>query len=173
MPEKYNVDNIELRSEEVQDILGQVPRWIVRWGITLVLIILLGILVGSYFFKYPDLINARITILSQNPPVKVIAIVNGRLDQLFIHDNQKVIKNELIGIIENPANYKHVFELKRKLDSIEVYFTTPDSFESIKFPSSSKTIMGCLFFSKSVRYLFSLSNNASSAFLSSICSLNS
>ena len=30
-----NNKNIELRSEEVQEVMGQVPAWIVRWGICL------------------------------------------------------------------------------------------------------------------------------------------
>mgnify|MGYP007019927609 FL=1 len=32
-----NNKDIELRSEEVQEVMGQVPAWIVRWGITAVI----------------------------------------------------------------------------------------------------------------------------------------
>ena len=45
---------IELRSEEVQEVMGQIPAWIVRWGITILFIVVLALLVGSYFFRYPD-----------------------------------------------------------------------------------------------------------------------
>ena len=31
--EKKN--DIELRSEEVQEVMGEIPSWIIRWGITL------------------------------------------------------------------------------------------------------------------------------------------
>ena len=31
----------ELRSEEVQEILGRPPRWILRWGITLLFSVIL------------------------------------------------------------------------------------------------------------------------------------
>ena len=41
---------IELRSEEVQEVMGQIPAWIVRWGITILFIVVLALLVGSYFF---------------------------------------------------------------------------------------------------------------------------
>ncbi|MBC8620117.1 hypothetical protein H8788_20470, partial [Parabacteroides faecis] len=44
---------IELRSEEVQEVMGQIPAWIVRWGITLLFVVVLALLVGSYFFIYP------------------------------------------------------------------------------------------------------------------------
>lgn len=53
---------IELRSEEVQELMGQVPHWILRWGIILIGFLMAGLLTGSYFFKYPDVLNASITI---------------------------------------------------------------------------------------------------------------
>ena len=48
--EKRNKD-IELRSEEVQEVMGQVPAWIVRWGIRLLFLVVVTLLVGSCFFK--------------------------------------------------------------------------------------------------------------------------
>ena len=34
---------IELRSEEVQEILTRVPHWMIRWGSVLVLLIVLSL----------------------------------------------------------------------------------------------------------------------------------
>jgi hypothetical protein len=81
-------EHIELRSDEVQEILGTPPRWIIRWGITIMLLVVLVLLAGSYFYKYPDLISSRITIVSENPPVQIVAKSNGKLDQLFVENNQ-------------------------------------------------------------------------------------
>ena len=36
-PPYENNKDIELRSEVVQEVMGQVPAWIVRWGITAVI----------------------------------------------------------------------------------------------------------------------------------------
>ncbi|MFM8741657.1 MAG: hypothetical protein ACKOC0_15860 [Cytophagales bacterium] len=35
-------NKIDLRSEEVQDIITQIPRWLLRWGITLIFVLFLG-----------------------------------------------------------------------------------------------------------------------------------
>ena len=43
-------EDIEIRSEEVQDILTETPKWIVRRGIMVIFIITLLCVVGSYFF---------------------------------------------------------------------------------------------------------------------------
>ena len=56
---KEILDNIELRSESVQDILTKPPHWIIRWGNTVVFIILAMILLMSYFIKYPERMTSR------------------------------------------------------------------------------------------------------------------
>jgi multidrug resistance efflux pump len=125
--------NIEIRSDEVQEILGTPPRWIIRWGITIMLMVVVVLLCGSYFYKYPDMITARVTILSENPPVQVVARSNGKLDQLFVANNQQVSTGEVLGLIENSANYNDAYRLLAKLDSIEYLFGNPESFSEINF----------------------------------------
>ena len=51
---------IELRSEKVRHIIGEIPSGIVRYGITIITIVLLVLLVGAYFIPYPEIISARI-----------------------------------------------------------------------------------------------------------------
>lgn len=53
---------IELRSEEFQEIVQQSPRWMIRSGISLIFGFLIILLAASWFFRYPDLIEAKITI---------------------------------------------------------------------------------------------------------------
>ncbi|RIH64278.1 HlyD family efflux transporter periplasmic adaptor subunit [Mariniphaga sediminis] len=126
-------NEIELRSDEVQEILGTPPRWIIRWGITIILLVVIVLLAGSYFYKYPDLIPARVTILSENPPVQIVAKANGKLDQLFVENNQQVVSGEILGVIENTANYSDAYRLLEKLDTIETWFHTPKKFNEISF----------------------------------------
>jgi hypothetical protein len=53
-------DKIELRSEKVRHIIGEIPLRIVRYGITIITIVILGLLVGAYFIPYPETISAKI-----------------------------------------------------------------------------------------------------------------
>jgi len=46
--------DIELRSEEFQELLGVVPPWILRWGITVLAVVVVVLLIGSAIIKYPD-----------------------------------------------------------------------------------------------------------------------
>ena len=46
-------DRIELRSEKVRRILGEVPNGYVRWGISVVSIIFIILIVAVMCIKYP------------------------------------------------------------------------------------------------------------------------
>ncbi len=114
--EKENIREIELRSEEFQEILGHVPHWIIRWGI-LVIFISVGILVaGSWIFKYPDIKRAPIIVTTENPPATLVAKVNGKIEKLFAGDNDSVVKDQHLALIENPADYGDVMDLKKKMN---------------------------------------------------------
>ena len=116
MAEKdLHIKNIELRSEEIEDVLGRPPKRIVRWGITVVFVIFAILFTGSWFVKYPDVITSAVEVTSQNPPAYIEARVGGKLDKLFVEDKQYVDSGAYLAIIENPANYEDVFELKNIL----------------------------------------------------------
>jgi hypothetical protein len=146
-------EQIEIRSDEVQEILGTPPRWIIRWGITIMLLVVLVLLAGSYFYKYPDLISARVTIVSGNPPVQIVAKSNGKLEQLFVANNQQVEAGEILGLIENTANYQDAYRLLAKLDSVESFFETPEKFNEISFSENYSLGQYHAFFSSFVSQL--------------------
>ncbi len=119
MPEN-NLDDIQLRSEEVQEILTQVPHWMIRWGNMLIFILVLVILFISWLIKYPDVIPAEAIITTTIPPQKEFAKTTGKIDTILVKDNQIVPRNTPLAIIENTANYKDVFFLKSVIDTIRV-----------------------------------------------------
>mgnify|MGYP000996928819 FL=1 len=53
-------DKIELRSEKVRHIIGEIPSRVVRYGITIITIVVLGLLAGAYFIPYPETISAKV-----------------------------------------------------------------------------------------------------------------
>jgi HlyD family secretion protein len=105
----------ELRSEEVQEVLGWVPPWILRAGITVLFVIVIVLFIGSWFYKYPDIIEAPLIVTSYTPPVQVNARVNGKITQLLVTDKQPVKISDYLAVIENPANINDVNQLKRQL----------------------------------------------------------
>ncbi|AZA53282.1 HlyD family secretion protein [Chryseobacterium sp. G0201] len=131
------LDNIELRSESVQDILTQPPHWMIRWGNTIIFIILLLILGMSYIIKYPEFIPAPIVVTSQNPPEKLEARINSKIEKIFIKNHQEVKKNQVLMVMQSAANYKDILELKKLVDSI-----SPNQLRSFPVQQSSHFKLG-------------------------------
>lgn len=118
-----NNGNVEIRSQEVQEILGQMPSWIIRRGIALIFVVIALVVVGSYFFKYPDIITSRLVMTTKNPPAELMAKVDGKIEYLRVKENQRVEKGSVLAILENPARIEDVDSLATKLRSIQLFFT--------------------------------------------------
>src|SRR4051812_13124045 len=88
--------NPYVRSEEVQDILGATPGWMVRWGMIVLALFFLGGIIVAAIFKYPDVIEGDAIITSRNPPVKVINKMFGIIDHIFVTNNQEVKQGDIL-----------------------------------------------------------------------------
>jgi len=110
---------VELKSPAVQEVLGRPPQWIIRWGITVILIVIAGLFVGSYFFKYPDVVSATVEVTTENLPVQLVARATGKIDSLFIADNEIVEDGQYLAVIENPAKFEDVVRLKNTVSDLE------------------------------------------------------
>jgi len=110
--------DIELRSEEFQEILGTVPPWILRWGITVLAVVVVVLLIGSAIIKYPDVISAQIVLTGSTPPAAIVAHASGKLKELYVTDNQNVKTGDYLAVIDNPARTEDIRFLKNYLDTL-------------------------------------------------------
>jgi multidrug resistance efflux pump len=108
---------LELRSEEVHEILTRIPNWMIRWGSIVVSGVIFILLFATWFIKYPDIVSAPILITTNIPPEKVIAKTTGKIETILVLDKALVLENTPLAIIQNTANYKDVFLLKNLLEN--------------------------------------------------------
>lgn len=118
-------NKINLRSDEINEILGTPPRWIVRWGITVIFAVIVTIFVGCFFFKYPQVVVAPVVITAENPPSVIVSRVAGKPQVIFVDDGEPIRRGDTLGVMESSANYKHIVLLARLLER----FSINDSFE--------------------------------------------
>lgn len=107
-----HLDNLELRSESVQEILSNPPSWIIRWGSTVIALVLIIILTISYFVKYPDFINSQVVITTQNPPEKIEARISGKIEKVLVTNQQNIKENDVLAYLQTNANYQDVLKIK-------------------------------------------------------------
>lgn len=107
---------IELRSEDFNEVLSTVPAWIIRWGITVTACVVLILLVGSAVFKYPDIISSSVILTGTTPVSAIVAKTSGKLQELYVGNNQQVKANTLLAVIENPARTNDIVRLKELVE---------------------------------------------------------
>ncbi|EGV44197.1 HlyD family efflux transporter periplasmic adaptor subunit [Bizionia argentinensis JUB59] len=129
------LEEIELRSEQVQDILSYVPHWMIRYGNILFLGIIILFFSLSWLIKYPDVITAEALVTTLIPPQKEYAKISSRIDSVFVENNQVINKNTILATLENTANFKDIQALKHIIDTIK-----PNN-ESFYFPIDNLPIL--------------------------------
>lgn len=95
-------------SEEAQEILGHIPPWTIRWGITVIFSIFAIIILGCCVIKYPERVNATVVIRTLNAPVDVVFRSGGNLEIISVSNGDVVKKNDILGVINTGADYKDI-----------------------------------------------------------------
>lgn len=129
-------NNISLRSEEVQEIMGEVPAKIVRWGTSIIFIVIIILIAGSYFFKYPEVINSDIKITIENSEISNNICISS-FDAGKIKAGQKV----LIRLYSFPESEFGFLEGEVKNISFK-YLENGKYIATIYFPKNLKTNIG-------------------------------
>ena len=126
-----NENNIEVLNEEIQEILGTPPGWILRFGTLIFLIVIVVLIWLSYWIQYPDVVVSEIIVSFNDPPSKLISPKSGYLNKLHAVNNQMVKKGQLLISYNSEANYQDVLSLYEKL--LQVKQTNQSSILSLSF----------------------------------------
>ena len=129
--EKQEEKDIELRCEEVQEILTRPPHALVRWGITAFFSVLALFFIGGCFFKYPDVVSAQITVTTEHPPVWIVARGSGKIKEVYGKDRERTEAGKIIAVLENPAETEDVLLLE---EALQDFCLTDSCVHGILFP---------------------------------------
>lgn len=91
---------IKYRTNEIQEIIGAPPKWLVRWGVTLFFVLLCIMIVLAETVRYPDIVKTGIIILDEGSAMPVVAGRDGIVIDIMVTDNQPVLKNQPLIIIK-------------------------------------------------------------------------
>jgi multidrug efflux pump subunit AcrA (membrane-fusion protein) len=121
-------------SEDVEEIMGKIPNWMIRWGLTLIFLIFVMIITGSYFFRYPEVVSAPLMITSYNTPAILNAKAGGKIEKILAENEALVKPDEVVAIIKNQAEYKDVQAIEKTIKTFSR--TNIDEFiRSNQFPA--------------------------------------
>ena len=119
--------------DDIQRILGNPPGWALRWGITALFVGVALVLGMAWLVKYPDVITARVVIVTENPPVRVFARSNGKISQLLVKDKAPIAAGQVIAVLENTAELEDVLQLEGQIVQLEG-IAEPEGLVEIQLP---------------------------------------
>ncbi len=125
---------VELRSDEVQEILGTPPTWLVRWGTVVVFLGVALLVAVAAVVQYADVVPASVVVARTSPPIGVVAPREGYIAAFLARDSQTVKEGEILAVLQSSAEYNDV----RQLDILLAYWQRciPDSISRIRPPST-------------------------------------
>jgi multidrug efflux pump subunit AcrA (membrane-fusion protein) len=125
-------ERIELRSDDVQEIIGTPPRMIVRWGTLVVTGAVFVMVALSFWVQYPDKVRGRVTITSKIAAVRVNAQKSDLISKIHVEDGDKVKEGDLLVEMQSAANFEDVEELEEFTKDLN----NADQSELLEFLSS-------------------------------------
>lgn len=115
---------LDVRSAEIQEIIGRPPHWLVRGGIAAFMVILLLVLLTAWFVQYPETIKAPLKLTAVNAPKMLESKVNGKLVNLISENDTVVEEGEILAWLESTASHEEVIELSAHVDSMYQWLIT-------------------------------------------------
>ncbi len=85
-------DNIELKSEKVRNIIGQIPPRIIRMGISVLFFIITGLVLFTTIYQY-DLMFKSTALISQLRDTTVVQVVLPANQITLLNSGNKVVLN--------------------------------------------------------------------------------
>lgn len=87
---KPDLKGLDLRSEEVRELMGAVPSWIQRWSITAIAVILVGAITLCGFIRLPERCSVELVPLSASANAIITISDNGIIRRVMV-DRKSVV----------------------------------------------------------------------------------
>lgn len=102
-------------SEEAQEVISFVPSWMIRWGNSLILAIIVVIILLSWIIKYPDIITGSFVLSTDGNFVKLNTLSSGKIVKIA-EEGTYLKTGDVIAEIENTVTQRGVEQLKESIE---------------------------------------------------------
>ena len=123
-----------LISDEVKEIISYRPHWIIRKGNIIFLIVLLLLLSLTWVISYPDVVTGKARLVALNAPKLVISKNEGKLEKLFVVNEQQVQAGQPLAYLQTTASHEQVIKLSEWVNKIIAATKDQDLSAVEKFP---------------------------------------
>ncbi len=111
--------DFELKSEAMNDMLSLPPKWVVRSGSGVFLVIIIFVISLAWFIQYPDEIIGEVLVTTTKAPIELSNQSYVQLKSLDALENELVESGDLIAQFDIQANPKDVQLIAVYLSQLE------------------------------------------------------
>lgn len=115
---KKNYIDEDIHSEDLQEIIAKPPSWLLRRGISFVLLTILMIISLSVFIRYPEMVPVSMKFNTSNAPKALVSKVNGNLVGILVKEGRWIEKGTDVAYLESIAEHKQVIDILERLRKI-------------------------------------------------------
>lgn len=107
MPAENNTQPADFIHDEVNEVLGKTPIGLVRWGNTMLLIIVVALLGVSCLVYYPDVITGRATIIPGGNSLISTPAYETNLEKIFVKEGDNISKGQIVCLLTSVNDPAH------------------------------------------------------------------
>ena len=101
---EHKLEEAPLRNEEVQEIMGRMPRGILWWNVGITLATAVLFLLGSQVFRLPAKVEIAVTITAYPEPAALTSPMDGTLTGCFVTNGANVQAGQTMAIIATDSD---------------------------------------------------------------------
>jgi len=111
--------DLELRSEEVKEIMGNPPSWIIRWGSTVAFGVVALLLFFAWLIHWPDVRPAPIELTTAIPPSEIVSTFDGTVERIMVKSGDPVKRGKLLVVLQSTGDFADILMLREELVDLE------------------------------------------------------
>jgi len=131
---KKNYTNEDTHSEELQDIISKPPSWLLKRGLTFILLTILMLFTLTIFIHYPEIVPVSMRFNTSNAPKIIVSKVKGNLIKILIKEGEWIEKGTNIAYLESIGDHDHVIDVLNRLLKIRSESSSLNGLEDLVSP---------------------------------------
>lgn len=108
----------DIHSEDLQEIISKPPSWLLKRGITFIVLTIFMLFGLTFFIRYPEVVPVSMKFNTSSAPKVLTGKVTGNLVKILVKDGTAVDKNTDIAYLESVADHHQVLHLLDKMKQV-------------------------------------------------------
>lgn len=105
--------------EELNDLIGKSPGWLLRSGITILFFVVFVIIAFTAIIKYPDKIVSTGILTSDSPPIGLMSLNHARVEKIIAPTGTIVEEGDPIIYLKNTTDLGDLDRIKKYIEEVD------------------------------------------------------